>query len=63
MSRELVGVIMVVDRNIWVEVIIPIVGDCILEVVARENFCPYKRRNMTLDSLVAVSIISFNPEE
>ena len=63
MSRELVGVIMVVDRNIWVEVIILIVGDCILEVVAREKFGPCKRLNMTLDSLVAVSIISFNPEE
>ena len=42
MSRELVGVTMVVDWNIWVEVIMLIVGDCILEVVARETIGPYE---------------------
>ena len=66
MSRELVGVTMVVDWNIWVEVIMLIVGDCILEVVARETiglYELYESWSMTLDSLVAVSMIFFNPEE
>ena len=41
----------------------PVVGNCILEDVARGNILFREAGDMTLNSLVAVSIISFNPEE